>query len=96
MAISALANIQENFLGDGTTTTVNIDLSRLTIVNGFNLPCSILRPNNLPTGVHGITVDSSSSGFTSSVSGSTLTLTFTTAPNSNLHTVNGQIAFSQF
>jgi hypothetical protein len=97
MSIEAAANFNLLFYGDGTSTVLNIDLDEITFTDGTSTSVeNILRPKNLPIDGAGITVDGSSTGFTTSISGTVLTVTFTTAPNANQHNIRGNIRFASF
>jgi hypothetical protein len=97
MAISAVATSTLQFRGDGSATSLVVDLANAVFTDGANHPENILRADNLPTGTASVLVDGSSSGFTTALSGTLLTLTFTTAPNaSTIHSLLINALFAGF
>lgn len=97
MAINALATTSLQFRGDGSSTVLTVDLGNTVFTDGSGHPENILRADNLPTGIQSVFVDGLSSGFTPSLSGAVLTLTFSAAPNATtVHSLAINLLFAGF
>jgi hypothetical protein len=88
-AMSAVVKIQ----GDGTSTSVVLDLVHIPFTFDNIFPLEIVRADNLPTDVQSVILDNSSRGVSATLSGAKITISFTTAPTAASHTVNFTLSF---